>query len=69
MDHDARIKAIHIATQRLFDSISLDQQENFHFDDWELTHLAGCQECEHIRDVFGRQFSAMRRKTASNEVA
>ena len=69
MDHDARIKAIHIATQRLFDSISIDQQQDFRFDDWELKHLAGCPECEHIRDVFGRQFSAMRKKAATNEVA
>ena len=69
MDHDARIKAIHIATQRLFDSISVERQLDFRFDEWELQHLAGCSECEHIRDVFGRQFSAMQKKAANNEVA
>ena len=69
MDYDARIKAIHIATQRLFDSISIDLENEFHLDDWELKHLSGCKECQHIREVFGRQFSAMRKKAASNEVA
>ena len=64
-----RMKEIHIATQRLFESISVDLQEEFRFDEWEMKHLAGCKECEHIRDVFGRQFSAMQQKAANNEVA
>ena len=69
MGYDVRIKQIHIATQRLFDSISVDLEQDFRFDDWELKHLAGCKECAHIRDVFGRQLSAMKKKAASNEVA
>ena len=63
------MKDIHIATQRLFDSISTDLQEEFRFDEWEMKHLAGCKECEHIRDVFGRQLSAMHQKAPNNEVA
>ncbi len=69
MEYDVRIKQIHIATQRLFDSVSIDVEQEFRFDDWELKHLAGCKECEHIRDVFGRQFSAMHKKAAADEVA
>jgi hypothetical protein len=69
MDYDFRIQEIHIATQRLFDSISVDLQQEFCLDDWELHHLAGCKECEHIRDVFGRQFSAMHKTAAGDEVA
>ena len=69
MAYDVRIKEIHIATQRLFESVSVVLEQEFHFDDWELNHLAGCKECEHIRDVFGRQFSAMHRKAAADEVA
>jgi hypothetical protein len=64
------MKEIHIATQRLFDSISIELQEEFRFDEWEMKHLAICKECEHIRDVFGRQRSAMLQKgAAKNEVA
>jgi hypothetical protein len=66
MGYEARIKDIHIATQRLFESTSVDAEPDFHFDDWELKHLALCKECEHIRNVFGRQLSAMSRKTAKN---
>lgn len=69
MDYDARIKEIHIATQRLFDSISLDLDEDFHFDDWELRHLADCKECAHIRDVFGRQITVMSKRAARNGAA
>jgi hypothetical protein len=71
MDYDVRIKEIHIATQRLFESVSVDLAQQFRFDDWEMKHLADCKECEHIRDVFGRQFSAMHqdKKTATDEVA
>jgi len=69
MDYDLRSKEIHIATKRLFDSISVDLEQEFHFDDWELGHLAGCKECEHIRDVFGRQLNAMHKKAANGEVA
>jgi hypothetical protein len=69
MDYDVRIRQIHIATQRLFDSISVDLEQEFHFDDWELNHLAECTECEHVRDVFGRQSSAMNKKAATDEVA
>ena len=63
------MKEIHIATQRLFDSISNELQAEFRFDDWEMKHLAACKECEHIRDVFGKQFSAMHAKASNNEVA
>ena len=66
---DAIMKEIHIAMQRLFDSVSADRAPDFHFEDWEMKHLAGCKECEHIRDVFGRQLSAMHGKATGNEVA
>jgi hypothetical protein len=66
MDYEVKTKEIHIATRRLFDSISTDLEQELHFDDWELKHLAECKECEHIRDVFGRQFSEMNKNAARN---
>ena len=47
----------HIQTLRLLDSSRGDLAGKFHLEDWELTHLAGCEECQDVRNVFARQFS------------
>jgi hypothetical protein len=57
----------HIAVRRLFDSTSPELQGEFHFDDWELVHLTGCEECQHIREVFARQLIVMKAKAGSND--
>ena len=53
----------HIETLRLFDSSRGDLQGKFRFEDWESEHLAVCQECQHIREVFSRQFTAIKPKS------
>ena len=70
MGNDPTATESHVSMRRLFDSTSADLQGKFHFDNWELTHLTGCEECQHIRDVFARQFVAMKGKAADgNSVA
>jgi hypothetical protein len=69
MRNEAPINEDHISMRRLFDSTSADLQGEFHLDDWELAHLIACKECQHIRDVFARQFVAMKAKTAGNNDA
>jgi hypothetical protein len=70
MGDEAPITGDHILMRRLFDSTSADLQGEFHLDDWELAHLNACEECQHIRDVFARQFLAMKARAAgSNDVA
>ena len=64
MRNEAPINDNHIAMRRLFDSTSAELQGEFHFDDWESDHLMACKECQHIRDVFARQFVAMKARTA-----
>ncbi len=53
----------HVDTLRLFDASRGDLQGKFTLEDWELKHLAECKECQHVREVFGRQFTAFRPKT------
>jgi hypothetical protein len=69
MHNDATVNENHITMQRLFNSTSADLQGEFHFDDWELVHLTGCEECQHIRDVFARQSIAMKARAGSNDAA
>jgi hypothetical protein len=68
MGTDERLKAVyHVSTRRLFDSCW--SQDEFHLDEWESSHLADCQVCTHIRDVFARQYTAMKARVGDNEVA
>ena len=55
----------HINTLRLFDASRGDLQGKFKLEDWELKHLAQCVECRHVREVFGRQFTALKPKDAA----
>jgi len=59
----------HISTRRLFESVSPDFKEELQFEDWELMHLPGCAECQHIRDVFARQFIELSRPASTGNVA
>ena len=49
----------HIDTRRLFDTSRIDLGEEFELEDWEFTHLKECKECQHIKEVFARQFKAL----------
>ena len=68
MANDERVKTVyHVSTRRLFDSCW--SQDEFHLDEWESNHLLDCQVCMHIRDVFARQYTAMKTGVSDNEVA
>ena len=68
MANDERVKTVyHVSTRRLFDSCW--SQGEFHLDEWESNHLLDCQVCMHIRDVFARQYTAMKTGVSDNEVA
>ncbi len=59
MADEERVKPVyHVSTRRLFDSCW--SHGEFHLDEWELSHLADCSECTHVRDVFARQSIAMK---------
>ena len=62
-------RQIHIVTRRLFESISVDFQGEFRFEDWEADHLHDCAECQHIREVFARQVIALNAKTGKYNIA
>ena len=55
----------HINTLRLFDSSRGDLQGKFTLEAGELEHLAQCAECQHVREVFRRQFTALKPKEAA----
>lgn len=69
MANEARTREQHIATRRLFDSISPELQERVQLEDGELEHLLCCNECKHVREVFAKQFIAMKQKNEGNEAA
>ena len=66
VNEDHLKQVYHVATRRLFESCW--GQGDIHLDDWELNHLAECEECSHIRDVFARQSAAMKTGGSDNEV-
>jgi hypothetical protein len=51
----------HIKPLRLFDlSQAESRKSNFRLEDWEKEHLRECDECQHIVEVFARQFTSER---------
>ena len=54
----------HIETLRLFDASRGDLVGLFQLEASELKHLESCKECQHVREVFGRQFTALKPKAA-----
>jgi hypothetical protein len=59
----------HIHMLRLLDASRGDLQGKFKLEEWELDHLAGCGECQHVREVFGRQFTSLKPKGPSERAA
>jgi hypothetical protein len=59
----------HIETLRLFDASRGDLQGRFKLEEWELAHLAICNECQHVREVFGRQFTTLKPKVSPDKAA
>ena len=55
----------HIGTLRLFEASRTDLDGLFFLELWELKHLEECENCRHIREVFGRQFKEMNAKAKS----
>ena len=67
MADDEQVNPVyHVSMRRLFDSC---WQGEFHLDEWELSHLADCVHCMHIRDVLARQDIAMQTRVSDHEVA
>jgi hypothetical protein len=54
----------HIQTLRLLDSSRGDLAGKFHLENWELKHLADCEECQDVRRIFMRQFTTMKKDAA-----
>ncbi len=44
----------HIRTLRLFD---LSQQDGFKLNEKEREHFRTCEECQHVVEIFARQFN------------
>ena len=56
----------HIKPLRLFD---LGRESGAPITEQERTHLRDCTECEHIIEVFARQFEKPNPKSKSNDAA
>jgi hypothetical protein len=60
----------HIQPLRLFDLVQAEvKQSKFRLDDGEEQHLQQCLECQHVRDVFARQFNPKKKPNGESNSA